>query len=188
MSVASKLMTTEELLGLPDNGSYRELIRGELREYPMTTRGRPHCVAMTKLAFLLESWLEGQPSPRGSVLTGDARVRLRRNPDTFVGADLTYSSPEQVARTDPNAAFIDEPPVLVVEILSPSDTIEDVADKVREYLEAGVALVWEVNPFYQSVTVHRPGAPLTVFSADQDLTAEPYLPGFRAPVAKVFEV
>ena len=39
MSVASPLMTVEEFLALPDDGVDRVLIRGELRERPMTTRG-----------------------------------------------------------------------------------------------------------------------------------------------------
>jgi Uma2 family endonuclease len=90
-------------------------------------------------------------------------------------------------RSDSNVAFIDEPPVLVVEILSPSDTIEDVADKVREYLEAQVALVWEVNPYQQTVAVYRPYGPPELFSVGHDLTAEPHLPGFRIPGAEVFE-
>ncbi len=42
MATTSSLMTAEELLALPDDGIDRELIRGELREYPMTTRGVPH--------------------------------------------------------------------------------------------------------------------------------------------------
>ena len=38
MATTSSLMTAEELLALPDDGIDRELIRGELRENPMTTR------------------------------------------------------------------------------------------------------------------------------------------------------
>ena len=52
MATTSFLMTTEELLALPDDGVTRELIRGELREYPMTTRGFPHCLALANLTAL----------------------------------------------------------------------------------------------------------------------------------------
>ena len=75
---------------------------------------------------------------------------------------------------------------MAIEILSPSDTMEETAEKVREYLDAGVLLVWEVNPIYEGVTVHRPGVPYESFNVTQELTAEPHLPGFRVPVAEIF--
>ena len=42
MATASSLMTTEELLALPEDGTDRWLIAGELRERPMTKRNRFH--------------------------------------------------------------------------------------------------------------------------------------------------
>jgi Uma2 family endonuclease len=187
MSVSSQVMTTEELLAMPDDGIVRDLIRGELRESPMTTRSGPHCIAMANLAVLLGNWHRAQPRPRGRLYVSDARARLRRNPDTFIGADIAYINAEQAARNSPKARFIDEPPLLAVEIASPSDTAEDMAEKVQQYLDAGVALVWEVNPFFRTVTVHRPDARPALFNDAQVLTAEPHLPGFQAAVADVFE-
>jgi Uma2 family endonuclease len=179
-------MTAEELLALPDDGMYRELIRGELKEYPMTTRGTPHCLVMTNLAALLWNWLRRQAEPHGRLFTGDIRVRVRRDPDTFVGIDLAYISADLAARTPKNAKFIDGLPILAIEILSPNDTMEEISEKVREYLDAGVPLVWEVNPMYEGVTVHRPGVPPELFNVTHELTAEPHLPGFRVPVAEIF--
>jgi Uma2 family endonuclease len=186
MSIASKPITTEELLAMPDDGVDREIIRGELRESPMTTRAKPHCRTMTNLARLLGNWLLAQPAPRGSLYTGDVRVRLRRDPDTFVGADLAYVSFEVDSRSDPGATFIDGPPVLAIEILSSSDTVESIGEKNREYLAAGVSLVWELNPLYRTVTVHRPDAFPVLFNAEQSLSAEPHLPGFQTAVADIF--
>ena len=76
MATASSLMTAEELLALPDDGIDRELIRGELREYPMTTRGAPHCLVTVNLSHLLREWLRQRPKPRGRLYAGDIRVRL----------------------------------------------------------------------------------------------------------------
>ena len=83
--------------------------------------------------------------------------------------------------------FIDGVPELAIEILSPSDTVDGVAEKVRAYLNAGVPLVWEVSPNDEAVTVHRPGMPPEFFNVTKDFTADPHLPAFRIPVAEVFE-
>ncbi len=179
-------MTAEEFLALPDDGIDRELIRGELRESPTTTRCPAHCLAMTNLSHLLGDWRRKLPRPRGSLYAGRIGIRVHRDPDTLVGMDLAYISADLAAITAKDAKFIDGIPVLAIEILSPSDTVEDIAEKVREYLDAGVPLVWEVNPIYEGVTVHRPGVPYETFNVTQELTAEPHLPGFRIPVAEIF--
>ena len=74
----------------------------------------------------------------------------------------------------------------MVELLSPSDTAEAVAEKVREYVEAGVPLIWYVDPALRSVTAYRPDGRHMLFNTHQELTAEPELPGFRVPVAEIF--
>jgi Uma2 family endonuclease len=53
-------------------------------------------------------------------------VRLRRDPDTTVGIDVVYVSAEVTARQTDEATLIDGVPVLVVEILSPKDTLDEV--------------------------------------------------------------
>jgi Uma2 family endonuclease len=53
--------------------------------------------------------------------------------------------------------LIDGVRVLVVEILSPRDTQEPVDEKTDDYLQAGVALVWVIDPHDRTVTIYRPG-------------------------------
>ena len=75
---------------------------------------------------------------------------------------------------------------LAVEILSPSDTQEDVNEKIDALLAAQVPLVWEVDPHRRTVEVHRPGAEPETFNVRQDLSGEPFLSGFRVAVADLF--
>jgi Uma2 family endonuclease len=186
-AVATAPMTTEELLALPDDGMERWLVRGELREKPMTVRNRWHSRIMVVVSFALEDWLRRQPQPRGSVLCGEAGCRLRRNPDTTVGIDVAYISSELAAKRADETTLIDGVPILVVEILSPNDTVEDLETMVDDYLAAGVQVVWVVNPYRRTVTVHRPGQGAVLVNDAQDLVGEPQLPGFRVPVAQLFE-
>ena len=100
MATASSLMTTEELLAIPEDGTDRWLIAGELRERPMTKRNRFHSRTMARVTRFLDSWLDDQPEPRGQVLVGEAGVILGHDPDTTVGIDVTYISAEVMAETD----------------------------------------------------------------------------------------
>lgn len=182
----SKLMTAEEFLALPDNdGVDRELIRGELREKPMTYRNRRHSRTQVRISTALDIWLDTQPEPHGEVVGGEAGFLLPGDPDTIVGIDVAYVATE-VASRNPDGVVFEGPPTLAVEILSPSDTHEDVEDKVALYFSAGVPLVWIVNPRARTVEARRPDAEPVTFNASHDLTAEPHLPGFRVPLAKLF--
>ena len=105
--------------------------------------------------------------------------------DSTVGADVAYASPELVANALPEEAIYRGPPVLAVEILSPSDQRKAVIAKIRQYLQAGV-VVWEFEPEYEVVRVHQPGMMISSYNVTQELVGDPYLPGFRVAVAEFF--
>ena len=186
---APRLMTNAELLAIPDDGMERNLIRGVLKEKPMTRRNRFHSSAEANLAYLLNEWRHRQPLPRGVVLSGEAGVYLSRDPDTTFGIDVAYISAETAAtQTDDSPmALVEGVPILAVEILSPNDTVEEINDKIDAYIAAGVKQVWIVDPHFRTVYVHRPGQKTEFYTDDEDLTAEPDLPGFRVRVASLFE-
>ncbi len=194
MSTAAppKLMTTEEFLALPDDGVERWLIRGQLRTKGQvrgelrTVRNRRHSRIMIIMAYLLEDWLRRQPEPRGQVLGGEVGVRLRSSPDSIVGIDLIYISADVVAAQSDATTLIDGIPILAVEILSPSDTIDDINEKIDTYVKAGVGLVWVIDAHHRTVEVFRPGAEPELVNVLQELSGDPALPGFRVPVAQLF--
>lgn len=186
MSAPSSLMTTEQLLAMPDDGVERELSRGRLREREMTRRGRRHTRAGGAIAEFLRAWLRTQPAPRGEILVGEAGFQLRHEPDTTVGIDVAFISAATAASNPDDAFLIEGVPVLAVEILSPSDKQEDITGKVQDYLDAGVPAIWIAEPVFRTVTVYRPDHEPALFNARQELICEPHLPGFRVLVADIF--
>jgi Uma2 family endonuclease len=188
MSVAAAppLLTTADLLAMPPNGTERWLIHGQLREKPMTMRNRWHSRIMTRVARFLDEWLDQQPPPRGEVLCGEAGVRLRRDPDTTVGVDVMLISAAVAVRQNDDTTLVDGVPVLCVEILSPSDQLEAIDEKVDTYLQTGVALVWLIDPHHKTVEIFQPGAEPKLVNILEELSGEPHLPGFRIPVAQLF--
>ena len=77
-------------------------------------------------------------------------------------------------------------PDLAVEVLSPSDRIADALAKIAMYLDAGVRLVWLVDPADQTVTIFRPETTPSKLAADDTLDGGDVLPDFRVPVVEIF--
>jgi Uma2 family endonuclease len=181
-------MTSEELFALrPSKKVDRWLFRGELRESKVTKRNPSHSGTTARISYLLISWLEKQPKPRGKVFDGEAYFRIRKDPDTNVGIDVALAPAELVAATGKKASFLDGIPVLAVEVLSPYDKMKEIDDALVEYLACGIPLVWVVNPYAETVTVYRPGSPPVLFNTTQELSGEPVLPGFAVAVSALFE-
>lgn len=174
-------MSVEEFLPLLRDSVDRELIRGQLREWPRRFHTPSHAVTLTNFCSLLKGWEEERPEPRPCVHASGAGFLIRRDPDTLIGSDLSVASTEQMARTPRGQSYFDGPPILAVEILEPWDTHGDIAERVQEYLAVGT-VVWVVDSEFWMVIVHRPGSEPEIFTASQELSAEPYLPGFRASV------
>lgn len=187
MSIAEpRLMTSEELDAMPDDGVERWLINGQLREGGMTRRHRRHSRVEANIAKLLGNWKDQQPEPRGEVLVGEAGIRLRRNPDSSVGVDVCYVSPEVAQNSPDDEPFLHGPPLLVVKVLSPSDKQQEITEKLEAYLEADVKLVWIADPAFRTITVYRADAPPQLFNETQPIDAEPHLPGFRVATSQIF--
>ena len=189
-AAAPKLMTVEEFLALPDDGVERWLIRGELREKrdtDMTRRNKPHSITEAHITGLLWMWQRSQPEPRGAVVCGEAGIILRRDPSTIsAGVDVALITAAQADARDPDTSMIDGPPILIAEVLSPHDTQEEVAERVDEYLDCGVALVWVVSARFRTVTVHRPNVDPVALDARGTLDGFAELPGFSCRVADLF--
>lgn len=187
-STAVKLMTSADLFAMPPSKKVdRWLFRGELRESKVTKRNPFHSGATAKVTGLLLTWLATRPAPRGKVYTGEAYFRIRQDPETNVGIDVALATPEQAARTKKKDSFVDGPPLLAVEVLSPNDKHRDVVEAIEEYLACGVKQVWIVDPYTETVTVHRPSQEPQLFARSEVLAGGEDLPGFQCAVGDIFE-
>ena len=182
-----KRMTIDKFLALPDDGVDRELINGEVREKGITVRNELHRVTMASIARHIGNWAASATDRKYRVLCGEAGFILDRDPQLVVGIDvalqIVLSPPSQISRT----TLVDGVPFVAIEILSPSDSHGDVHEKLRLYLDHGVAVVWIVDPDDQSVRIYRLGQAVTLFSGDQILTCEPEMSGFAVNTSALFQ-
>ncbi len=152
----------------------------------MTIRNRVHSRIMVRSSYFLESWRTGQPEPRGLVLCGEAGCRLSRNPDTTVGIDVVYIAANLAIQEAEDTTLIEGIPTLVIEILSPSDVIEDIKEKIDFYQKFRVPLIWVIDPHDRTITTYRLDAEPELVNIRQELSGEPFLPGFRVAAAEIF--
>ena len=76
-------------------------------------------------------------------------------------------------------------PDLAVEVLSPDDRSRDILDKVGEYLQAGVPLVWVIDPKRRTAAAYRSLTDVRTLGPDDALDGADVVPGFRCALAEV---
>jgi Uma2 family endonuclease len=79
-------------------------------------------------------------------------------------------------------------PDLAVEVVSPTDSHREVAEKVNGWLAHGAASVWVADPGKMTMDVHHAGSERVSFSITQLLVDERVLPGFSLDLRKVFHL
>jgi len=175
-------MTAEELWSLPDDGSRRELVRGELRTTPPA--GFEHCHIETTLTLKLGEHI--RKARLGRLFVGDPGFIVARNPDLVRAPDAAFVSQARLEQTGVPKQYYTGPPDLAIEIVSPGDTLYEIEEKVDDYLTAGTRLVWVVNPRRRTVTVYRPGTRADILREADQLTGEEVIPGFACQVGELF--
>lgn len=128
--------------------------------------------------------MDEHPEIGGEVVGGEDGFRLTVDPTT-IGTDVANVDAEVAQKATPDTTLFDGAPVLAVEILSPNDRAESVDEKIEESLRNGTKIVWVVDPHFFTITVYRSDAEPEMFNRRATITAEPYLPGFSAVVAKI---
>ena len=163
-----------------------ELIRGELRECPMTVRSAVHSICVSRFSRELLNWLDEHPERSGDVACGEVGCRIEKNPDTTVGLDVASFEGVTADMQAGGSRYFDGPPVVAVEVLSLSDTHERWSERIRMLLAAGTRQVWVADPEFRTVTVHRSDAEPQFFAAGATLTGTPELEGFECRVERLF--
>jgi Uma2 family endonuclease len=190
MSIATsttRLLTAEEFsdfANLPENeNKLLELVRGEVIELGVPQK--PHGVATANIGRMVGNYTFKRG--RGYCTTNDAGVILERDPDTVRGPDVAvYDDAEHFDDLHPKYGEV--PPLLAVEVLSPTDRADRTMQKITDYLRNGVGLVWVVDPAVRTVTVYTRDRGPQVFTEKQTLTGGDVLPGLKCKVGDFFRL
>jgi Uma2 family endonuclease len=173
--------TEADLIAVNDReGRLCELVDGVLVEKAMG-------YSESLLAGLLLSLLRAVVIPGNLGLVSGADGMMRLFPGLVRIPDVAFASWDRVpGRAVPKEPLPDLVPDLAIEVLSESNTRREMARKLGEYFEAGVRLVWLVDPKTRTVAVHAPGIASVVLDASETLDGGAVLPGFALPLAELF--
>lgn len=78
-------------------------------------------------------------------------------------------------------------PDFVVELLSRTDRLETIKDKMQEYIDNGAQLGWLIDPREKNIYIYRPGGEVVCLSDPETISGDPVLPNFELDVRKLWE-
>ena len=88
---------------------------------------------------------------------------------------------------DQKQKFLPLCPDVVVEIRSPSDRLNNLQEKMQEYLDTGAQLGWLIDPPSRTVYVYRPNRPVERLEHPATIAGDPVLPGFSLDLQSIWE-
>jgi Uma2 family endonuclease len=179
-SLDKKTWTDEEFMALPEQGRY-ELVDGEVIE--IGNSGMEHgylasilnfhlsrCILPQKLGILCDS------STAFAMTTGN-----KRSPDIGFVAKARLQGLKRLPK-----GFFQGAPDLAVEVISPSNTFEEIHNKLVEYFDNDCRLAWVIHPDEQSVLVYRQPQPDRLLKRTDSLDGEEVVPGFTLALSELF--
>jgi Uma2 family endonuclease len=178
MAATTHLMTVEEFLKLPEDDGpvYHELRHGEL--VSVTRPKLKHTRIQHKLRRLLEAFSDSNSFT-------EVEFPFRALPEyEFRVADVAYVSAERWAKSDPDDYFRGTPD-LVIEVLSPSNTVAEIYDKEKLCLENGAKEFWVVSPELRQVKVSTPDSHTITYQSGQEIPL-PLFGDVRVAVDAIF--
>lgn len=180
-----RLLTAEEYERLDEVLGFRdELIEGERVLSPNAVF--PHAVIIRHLERILESQLaELSAEPLRVVReTGWKFHNAASGADSVPGPDLMVIREEDARRAIKQRCWFEGIPLLVIEVISPSERRSRRLQKVGLYLEMGVPHVVEVDYTRRIVKVHTPESDAVGIYGQGDQMSTP----FRSVVVDIFSI
>ena len=156
-----------------------ELIDGELKEKAMGTRS-------LFIAHRICERLNTAFYPAVGFAVVEAMIYCFPRPRHGRRPDVIFAALDRFANRIIPVGDVFLAPDLVVEVLSPGNTGIEVEDKLNEYLDAGVPMVWIVNPESRTIRIYRADGTTRLFRGQEAIENETLLPGFRLVVGDVF--
>jgi len=181
-----KEWTAEEFFNSPYSQGF-ELVKGKIvpkggEINPEMPAGALHGYITNRLNKLLSIFVDD--NNLGATFAAETGFKLSEK--GMRGVDAAFVSNEKLARFGIPESFFPAAPDLAVEVISPNNSVDEIQEKIEEYLSAGTKLVWIVYPKQKMIQVYRSSNVINVLREADALDGEEVLPGFQLPLSELF--
>jgi Uma2 family endonuclease len=164
-----------------DNDFLYEFVNGEVVEIA------PMGVYETWIATVLIQSLVGERKWGRAVVETlfdfTKTIGVKRRPDLAFVSFKRWPREKPVPRTEVWSVV----PDLAIEVVSPTNSADDIVDKLAEYFQVGVERVWVIYPTQRQIYVYSSPTEVKVVPESGELTDDLLLPGFRLNVSTLFD-
>jgi Uma2 family endonuclease len=181
MAIVRQGPTLEEFLALPEEKPALEYHEGVVTQ--TVAFGLVQSALLVELMMHLDRQL--RPGKRAYVFPS---LRTTYAGDSHMSHLAVYHR-DRIPR-DPGGRLVDEartPPDLAVEIISPGQTLRELAATCRWYVDHGVQVALLVDDRDESVHAFRPNTPPTVHHRGQRVTLDEIAPDLHLDVDRIFD-
>lgn len=157
-----------------------ELVDGTLIE---KTMGIAESVVAINIAVMIRNYLSRNPI--GAVMGTDGMMQLF--PGRIRIPDVSFISLQRGRKVGiSNFKVAPLAPDLAVEVISASNSRQEMAEKLREYFASGTQEVWYVYPMRKELHQYQSVDTFSVLGMEHTLTSPQLLPGFSLSIADIF--
>jgi Uma2 family endonuclease len=163
------------------DGHLCELVQGILVEKVM---GQYESLVAAELIYLLKAFLRGKT--QGKVFGADGMMKLE--PGLIRIPDVSFVSSERLRQNTPTPwqPLVSLVPNIAAEVLSPGNTKQEMDQKLIDYFDAGVQLVWYLDPRKKTATVYTAVDQERTIQSPELLVGDPVLPGLTISLDELF--
>ncbi|MDJ0904245.1 MAG: Uma2 family endonuclease [Xenococcus sp. MO_188.B8] len=134
--------------------------------------------------FQLRLW--NRNSKLGKVFDSSGGFKLPNGADRSPDAAWVELSRWNSLTRQQQERFVPLCPDFVIELRSPSDALNNIQNKMQEYLDNGAKLGWLIDPKRQVVEIYRPSKEVEILRSPNTIFGEDVLPGFSLDLTEIF--
>ena len=178
-------LTDEQFFQLCQNNRdlrFERTARGELIIMPPT--GSETSDRNADLTYQLRAW--SRQNQLGKSFDSSGGFKLSNGAERSPDASWVKMSRWNALTQTEKERFAPLCPDFLVELMSPSDSIEKTRAKMREYMDNGAKLGWLINRQQQQVEIYRPNRDVEILQSPQTLSGDDVLPGFVLDLTQIW--
>jgi Uma2 family endonuclease len=131
-------------------------------------------------------WIWNEQYQLGKIFDSSGGFKLPNGADRSPDAAWIPLDKWNALTPEQQRKFLPLSPDFVIELLSPSDALENTQNKMKEYIENGTRLGWLINPQARQVEIYRQGKEVEILDNPQNLSGESVLVGFLLNLAVIW--